>query len=447
MQRIIAVVALALALVVALPGLAAASDDPFFSEQWSLGAIGAETAWNQGRGAGVTIAVVDTGVDLDHPDLVDKLVAGYDFVDGDSLPDDEGRPGCTLPRAGEARTCDEGRGHGSHVAGIAAASTGNGVGVAGVAPDARIMPVRVLDPDGTGNLSTVISGIKFAADNGADVINLSFGEAAKQVGLDRDFATAIRYAWSKGAIPVVAAGNSFVRSSGFTDEPAIVVTATNRAGGRPSYASGVGGAQWGMAAPGGDGSTTEKCTPETGIVSTYADQLYACLAGTSMSAPHVSGAAAVLLSMGLSPQEVVDRLLASADDLGAPGRDATFGAGQLNLARAVEAPAPPPPAPTTTEVPAASAAAPGPTTTRAPTTTTTEAPTTTTEPATTIIPPTTAPQVQLPGGEAVLVLPDDDGESNARYVVAVPAAILAAGVGMFSWRLRRQLPGPLRPGG
>jgi len=346
-------------------------------------------------------------------------------------------------------------GHGTHVAGIAAAGTGNGTGIAGVAPDARILPIKVLNGNGVGSVTDVASGIRFAADSGADVINLSFGEASTSVDLASEFTDAIRYAWSRGSIPVVASGNDFVRASNFTSEPVIVVTASNRGDARPAYASGVGSALWGLTAPGGDGATAGAgpgCVPESGIVSTYADNTYACLVGTSMSVPHVSGAAAVLRGLGLSPEEVVGRLLGSADDLGAPGVDTTYGAGRLNLARAVQAsaaPAPvPSPPPPTTEAPPTIAAtpatpAPSPTTEAPPPPTTgappsTEAPPSTTEAPTVSLPTTPSAPVQEPGGQAVALLPEP-GDAT-RYVAAVPAGLLAAGVGLASWRMRRQLP-------
>src|SRR5207247_7126716 len=119
-------------------------------------------AWGRGvKGAGVTIAVVDTGVDLNHPDLASHLVAGKDLV--------AGKTDCPPGPQDEY-------GHGTHVAGIAAAVTNNGIGVAGTAPDASIMPVRVLDPSGSGDIDTIIAGIKYAADHGAKVINRSLGD-------------------------------------------------------------------------------------------------------------------------------------------------------------------------------------------------------------------------------------------------------------------------------
>src|SRR3954467_1839681 len=133
-------------------------NDPLFPKQWGLDQIHAPAAWARGdKGAGVTIAVVDTGVDLNHPDLESQLVAGKDLV-ADSKNDCPPGP-------------QDENGHGTHVAGIAAAVTNNGIGGAGTAPDASIMPVRVLDADGSGDIDTIVAGIKYAADHGAKVIN------------------------------------------------------------------------------------------------------------------------------------------------------------------------------------------------------------------------------------------------------------------------------------
>lgn len=309
-------------LSIALPA-AGAPNDPAFDRQWASAVIGAERAWETGRGAGVTIAIIDTGVHLTHEDIAvaGKLVAGHDYIAGETAPQDE-------------------NGHGTHVAGIAAAATGNGRGIAGVAPDARILPVRVLDRDGrcVGNCR-VSDAIRWAADQGAGVINLSLGEVGQQV-FGPSFGSALRYAWSKGSIPVVAAGNDFLLSSGYADHPALVVAATDRHDRKPDFSSGVGQAKWGLSAPGG-GSSFDPI--EDDILSTAfdpnapnANDRYRYARGTSQAAPHVAGAAAILLSLGLDPQETVDRLLETAKDLGPAGRDATFGHGRLDIARAVE---------------------------------------------------------------------------------------------------------------
>lgn len=426
MKRTVGVLALALGLVLALPAVAIASDDAFFPEQWALEVIGAETAWSQGTGSGMVIAIVDTGVDLNHPDLAGKLVSGASFVGG---------------------SAQDNNGHGTHLAGVAAAGTGNGEGIAGVAPDARIMPVKVLNERGIGNESDVAAGIEYAVDNGADVINLSLGEQTS--GQAALLTNALQYAWDRGVIPVIAAGNS-AGNSRFTDEPVVVVTATTSSDSKASYATGVSGAQWGMAAPGGDGNPNSSsdqaaCDTSTAIVSTYIDDSYACLVGTSMAVPHVAGAAAVLRGMGLTPQQTVDQLLATADDLGPAGRDSLFGAGRLNLARAVQAGVPTTtteaPTTTTTEAPAVITVAPTtvpPTTTTVPPTTTTETPTTTVPSPTVSLPPTTAVPVEPPGDQVVALLPDD-GDDNARYVAAVPAGLLLAGVASATWQVRRRL--------
>ncbi len=309
--------ALLAAVVIALvPGVAHAAD-PLRDQQWALGVIGADQGHAVGQGQGITIAIVDSGVDLAHEDLVANLVAGIDLVDPGTPPQDE-------------------FGHGTHVAGIAAAVRDNGRGITGVAPRARIMPVRVLDEDGTGSSSDVSQGVRWAVDNGADVVNLSLGEAAQGI-FGSSLVDAIEYAWARGVVVVVAAGNEFVLSSGFGDEPALVVSATTRQDREPDYSNGVGSARWGMAAPGG-GCQLLSCPREDDVLSTYwqngSSDVYAYLSGTSMAAPHVAGAAAVLRSLGLSPQQTVDRLLATAEDLGPSGRDSTYGAGRLDLAAA-----------------------------------------------------------------------------------------------------------------
>jgi subtilisin family serine protease len=308
---------LMIALVLASSPARAGQSDPLRTKQWGLHKVEAPSAWATGRGKGVVIAIVDSGVDLRHEDLKGRLVAGHDFVDDDGTPQDR-------------------EGHGTHVAGIAAAAAGNGRGVAGVAPGARIMPVRVLDEDGSGSAADVAVGIKWAVDHGADVINLSLGDVGEPL-FGPAFSSALDYAWSRGVIPVVSAGNEYLLSSGYADEPAIVVGATNRNDGKPEYSSGVGQAKWGMAAPGGAGSPLAPA--EDDIVSTHwragSPNAYAYLAGTSMAAPHVSGAAAVLRGLGLTAQQTVTRLLETARDVGPAGRDSTFGRGRLDLAAAV----------------------------------------------------------------------------------------------------------------
>jgi serine protease len=366
--------ALVAVLAAGVVGLGAAgaqpvADDPVFEQglQWGLERIGAPDAWATATGDGVTIAIVDSGADLAHEDLADRITAQVSCIGAAGDP-----AGCT----GSAQ---DDNGHGTHVAGIAAAATGNGRGVAGVAPDADLMIVRVLADvctdladrtscTATGTAGDVVAGIRWAVDNGADVINLSLGGGATTNGAACAFCDAVSEAWDAGAIPVIAAGNDVVLPDGFADEPAVVVAATTRDDERSSYSGEGSGllaeARWPVAAPGGEGETDPgDCATggrPQGILSTYwapgeSDQ-YACLAGTSMAAPHVSGALAVLLSQGRSPDDAVDQLLATAVDLGPTGRDGTFGEGRIDLAAAVATPvtsttAPRSPATTTTAAP------------------------------------------------------------------------------------------------
>ena len=314
-------VGLAAVLVVAAaaPAPAPALADPEYSRQWGLQVIGAKAAWDAGiLGQGVDIAVIDTGVHLSHQELAPNIGPGIDFVNGDGVAQDD-------------------HSHGTHVAGIAAAAIDNG-GTVGVAPRARILPVKALGADGSGRSADIAAAIRWAADNGAEVINLSLGEDT-QVVFGPSAAEAVSYAWSKGSICVFAAGNDFILSSGFADEPALVVASTSRDDRISYFSNGVGSAQWGMSAPGGPKSLFE---PQSeGIFSTTwtsdaQRNTYAYKSGTSMAAPHVAGAAALLRSAGLNPQQTVERLLATAADLGSPGRDSTYGAGRLDVARAVQ---------------------------------------------------------------------------------------------------------------
>src|SRR5438270_10178930 len=185
-----------------------AVNDPLFPHQWGLPLIKAPAAWQHGyRGAGATIAVVDTGVDLSHPDLQAHLVPGADLDPGN--PGDATTP--STPKGGVCPGPQDENGHGTHVAGIAAAVTNNGIGVAGTAPDASIMPVRVLDASGSGDDQTVIDGIKYAADHGAKVINLSLGGMAVVGELpDSAMEDAVNYAYARGVVVVAAAGNESI---------------------------------------------------------------------------------------------------------------------------------------------------------------------------------------------------------------------------------------------
>src|SRR5688572_31699476 len=212
-SRSIAAVIAGAALATALLGAPASgsvgpSGDPHLSKQWGLHRIGAPDAWSTADGSGVLIAVVDSGVDLAHPDLADKIVSfpDADFVDPKGV--------CESGKSCIQDGAQDQNGHGTHVAGIAAASTDNGIGVAGTAPGAKILPVRVLDAEGAGQTKRLALGIRYAADKKAQVINLSLSyrtaEPDSLTGRLRPVREAISYAVSRGSVVVVAAGNESI---------------------------------------------------------------------------------------------------------------------------------------------------------------------------------------------------------------------------------------------
>jgi subtilisin family serine protease len=328
--RLIALGAVLAAALIALPATAS-TNDTYRSKQWGLDKIQAEQAWATTNGTGALVAVIDTGVDLGHPDLAANIQGtGKDFVAGDNNAQDE-------------------NGHGTHVSGIIAAVANNGTGVAGVAPGAKILPVRVLDASGSGNTDDIAAGIRYAADQGAKVMNLSLGmqsgvgEAVKVIGALDPIYSAIDYAYSKGAVVVFAAGNDSVP---LCAEPSahpkvLCVGATDQRDLRSFYSnSDATMSNYYLVAPGGDAITCSgdifstwlrsvqqsSCSPQTG---------YEAEAGTSMAAPHVAGVAALLAAKGLGNQQIMDCIVHNTDDLGTPGRDPVYGWGRVNALKAV----------------------------------------------------------------------------------------------------------------
>ncbi len=296
-------------------------DDAYFSQQWGLHNTGqsggepdadidAPEAWDVTTGVTSTVlAIIDTGVDLDHPDLAGKIVPGYDFINDDAMPQDD-------------------HGHGTHVTGVAAAATDNATGVAGVCPDCRIMPLKGLDDENKGPYSCWASAIEYAVDHGADVINMSMGG----VGSSQALHDAVLYAYSAD-VPVVAAmmndGDSTPYYPAVYTET-IAVGATNRLDYRWTSSS--------------FGDHIDLVAPGEAIWSTLWDDTYACWDGTSMAASHVTGVLGLIES--IQPDYTVEEVRAiledTADDQVGPsnedkkGWDQYFGSGRLNAARAVQ---------------------------------------------------------------------------------------------------------------
>jgi thermitase len=312
-------------------------NDPFFPEQWGPERIGAPSAWDVTVGAAsVTIAVLDSGIDQTHPDLAAKLRPGRSFLSVEPAP--PGVPAVCPSNSGVQDDFD----HGTHVSGIAAAATNNTTGVAGVAWGAAILPVKVLDCTGNGNDADVIAGMQWAVEQGARVINLSFGGPGDPDMLNR----AVEEAWQKGALVVAAAGNaaSDVPYYPAASPHALAITASDR---DDRFASGFSNR----------GPWVSLAAPGVGILSTYPTYMgqwhrspgYQLKDGTSMSAPYVSGVAALLFSLHpeYSPSRITAILYLSADRIescpfgvsacpyDAMGRNDYFGHGRVNAARAV----------------------------------------------------------------------------------------------------------------
>lgn len=277
-------------------------NDPAFEGQWHHAAIDSLSAWEWSRGDGVTVAVVDTGVSCDVPDLVGRCVAGLDFVNGDAEPVDD-------------------QGHGTFVAGVIAAAVHNRVGGAGVAGEARVMPLKVLGASGSGAMSDVAAAVVHAADHGARVVNLSLGG----IYPSRALADAVAYARDRGAVVVAAAGSENTSNPTYPAAyPGVVaVAATTPSDTRASFSNA--GAWIDLAAPG------------VGILSATRGGGYQAWSGTSLSSAVAAGAAALLAGQDpdRDPDAIARLMLVTARDAGAPGWDTTFGAGRLDAGAAV----------------------------------------------------------------------------------------------------------------
>ncbi|HEU4326058.1 MAG TPA: S8 family serine peptidase [Roseiflexaceae bacterium] len=283
--------------------------DALQGSQWSLGAVRAPEAWDLSTGEAIIIALLDTGVSPTHLDLKRKLLPGYDFVNGDADPRDD-------------------EGHGTHTAGVAAADTDNSIGIAGVCWGCMILPVKVLGNRGRGDDATIAQGIRYAVDQGARVIGMSLG-GPEDTQVLRD---AVRYAYERRVLIVAASGNGQMRGNAPSYPAAypevLAVSATDERDEVAGFATT--GPFIGLAAPGVNvwSTTWERTSGDS----------YGPASGTSDAAPHVVGAAALVLSLrpDLTSDQLAEVLKASADDIGLPGRDPQSGYGRLNIRSALE---------------------------------------------------------------------------------------------------------------
>ncbi|HLD89107.1 MAG TPA: S8 family peptidase [Candidatus Nanoarchaeia archaeon] len=267
---------------------------------WGIDRVDGELSWSTATGAGVKVAVIDTGIDIAHPDLKNNVKGGVNFV-------------------ATARNYKDDNGHGTHVAGIIS-SENNGIGVVGVSPKASLYAVKVLDRTGSGYYSSIIAGLQWAVDNGMQVASMSLGGSADSQALH----DAVDNAYSKGVLLVAASGNE----AGKVSYPAayssvIAVSATDSNNNLASFSN--------------YGNEISLSAPGVSIYSTYKGGGYATLSGTSMAAPHVSGAAALAIQShpGYTNFQIRDLLARTSIDLGAAGLDAQYGYGLVNAYNAV----------------------------------------------------------------------------------------------------------------
>lgn len=256
---------------------------PIQQTPWGVDRIDAELAWSQNTGQGVKVAILDTGIDVSHPDLAANIKGGYNVLKPRKSPVDD-------------------NGHGTHVAGIIAAANNN-IGVVGVAPEADLYAVKVLDANGSGYISDIIEGLEWCISNKVQVINMSFGASSDS----QSFHDAITKTYNAGIVMVAAAGNSGPGDN-TVDYPAkypevIAVSATDETDAIASFSS--------------RGPVVELAAPGVAIPSTYTGGGYKTISGTSMAAPHVTGTAALIIKRGINGVEKVrSELQNTADKMG-----------------------------------------------------------------------------------------------------------------------------------
>jgi thermitase len=274
-------------------------NDPKLANQWGLASTRFGGAWNDAKGAGANVAIVDSGVYSEHPDI-GRIVAQRDFVEGDAVADDD-------------------YGHGTHVTGIAGALTDNGKGVAGGCFECGLIIGKVMGFGGFTTDSRIVEGINWSVNQGADVVNLSLGGPADSSVLRR----AVNRAHGQGAVLVAAAGNDGASGPRYPAaySKVIAVSAISTEDRLASFS--------------GRGRWVDLAAPGTDIISTSNSGGYDRQSGTSMAAPFVSGLAGLLASQGMSADSVRQGMQATAEDLGPAGQDPRYGHGRIDAANAV----------------------------------------------------------------------------------------------------------------
>lgn len=277
-------------------------NDIYYAYAWHLSKIGTPEAWNAANGSGVTVAILDSGVDPAHPDLIGNLVPGWNLVDNNSNTSDV-------------------YGHGTMVAGVVGALSNNGIGVTSIAPNTSLMPVRVAMTSGSAYISTIANGIIYAADHGAQIANASFATLTGSPTIQN----AANYMRSKGGLVVVAAGNYGVLDSTPNNSSVISVSATNNNDSLTSWSS--------------YGPYVDVSAPGEGIWTTTNGGGYSAVSGTSFSSPATCAVLALMKSANnsLSIAQLESILKSTAVDLGTPGYDQYFGYGRINAEAAVAA--------------------------------------------------------------------------------------------------------------